>query len=227
MDPKKPQQFWNVFNNNRKNEVKPTIQPIKKQDGTYAICDLEIIEEMKSQYGKESLNVKNTNPEWYNEVENFVKSTIENTKKNLKNTMINEDFENQDISLEEVTRAIDRTNLPSAPSPEEKVFSILIKKGGDNMAAALLHLFQTCWSSGTLCESFKLDPKILMPKVGKDNYNSVRSYRPITLESVIGKFFQRTVADRLLEIKNIQWLCLYSRCLQETTLVYSVYDQSC
>ena len=73
------------------------------------------------------------------------------------------------------------------------------------MAAALLHLFQTCWSSGTLCESFKLDPKILMPKPGKDNYNSVRSYRPITLESVIGKIFQRTVAARLtwrLEISD-------------------------
>ena len=73
------------------------------------------------------------------------------------------------------------------------------------MAAALLHLFQTCWSSGTLCESFKLEPKILMPTPGKDNYNSVRSYRPITLESVIGKFFQRTVADRLtwrLEISD-------------------------
>ena len=49
-------------------------------------------------------------------------------------------FKNQDIYLEEVTRAIDRTNLSSAPSPEEKVFSILIKKGGDNMAAALLHV---------------------------------------------------------------------------------------
>ena len=86
LDPNKPQQFWNVINKNRKNEVKPTIQPIKKQDGTYPISDLEIIEEMKSQYGKESLDVKNTNPEWYNEVENFVKSPIENTKKNFKKT---------------------------------------------------------------------------------------------------------------------------------------------
>ena len=67
----------------------------------------------------------------------------------------------------EVTRAIDRTNLSSAPSPEEKVFSILIKTGGDNMAAALLHLFQTCWSSGTLCKSFKLDPKILIVNLVK------------------------------------------------------------
>ena len=42
------------------------------------------IEEMKSQYGKEGLNVKKANPEWYNEVENFVKNTIENTKNYVK-----------------------------------------------------------------------------------------------------------------------------------------------
>ena len=51
------------------------------------------------------LDVKNTNPEWYNEGENYVNKTIENNKKNIENTVINEDFENQDIYLEEVTRA--------------------------------------------------------------------------------------------------------------------------
>ena len=138
-------------------------------------------------------------------VESFVKSKIETTKNDIMNTVITDDFENQDIYLEEVTRAIDRTNPSSAPSPEEKVFTTLIKKGGDNMTEALVFLFQKCWSTGTLCDSFKLDPKILMPKPGKDNYNTVRSYRPITLESVISKIFQRTIARRLiwrLEISN-------------------------
>ena len=160
---------------------------------------------MKLQYGRESLDVKSTNPEWYDEVESFVKSKIETTKNDIMNTVITDDFENQDIYLEEVTRAIDRTNPSSAPSPEEKVFTTLIKKGGDNMTEALVFLFQKCWSTGTLCDSFKLDPKILMPKPGKDNYNTVRSYRPITLESVISKIFQRTIARRLiwrLEISN-------------------------
>ena len=161
LDPKNPQQFWNVINKNRKNEVKATIQPIKRQDGSNVISDLEIIEEMKLQYGRESLDVKSTNPEWYDEVESFVKSKIETTKNDIMNTVITDDFENQDIYLEEVTRAIDRTNPSSAPSPEEKVFTTLIKKGGDNMTEALVLIFQKCWSTGTLCDSFKLDPKIL------------------------------------------------------------------
>ena len=49
-----------------------------------------------------------------------------------------------------------------------------------------------------MCDSFKIDPKILMPKPGKENYNSTRSYRPITLESIISKFFQRTIAGWLI-----------------------------
>ena len=47
LDPKKPQQFWNVINKSRKNEVKSTIQPIIRKDGSYAISDNEIITEMK------------------------------------------------------------------------------------------------------------------------------------------------------------------------------------
>ena len=62
-----------------------------------------------------------------------------------------------------------------------------------------------CWSAGKLCSAFKLDPKVLLPKPDKENYNSVKSYRPITLESTIGKIFQRTIAYRLrwkLEVSN-------------------------
>ncbi|XP_053385699.1 uncharacterized protein LOC123536047 [Mercenaria mercenaria] len=40
-----------------------------------------------------------------------------------------------------------------------------------------------------------------MPKLGKDDYNIVRAYRPITLESVIGKIFERVIANRL------RWKC--------------------
>ena len=45
----------------------------------------------------------------------------------------------------------------------------------------------------------------MLPKPDKENYNTVKSYRPITLESTIGKNFQRTIAYRLrwkLEVSN-------------------------
>ena len=43
----------------------------------------------------------------------------------------------------------------------------------------------------------KIDPKILLPKPNKDNYNMTNSYRPITLESVIGKLLERVIDFRL------------------------------
>ena len=55
------------------------------------------------------------------------------------------------------------------------------------MARALHFIFQKSWSSGVIPDAFKIDPKIMMPKPGKSDYNTVRAYRPITLESVIGK----------------------------------------
>lgn len=91
----------------------------------------------------------------------------------------------------EVESAITCTRNNSAPSPEEKILSVFIKNGGENLLKCLHLLFQTCWERGTLCTAFKLDPKALLPKPGKDDYNTVRAYRPITLESVIGKIFSK------------------------------------
>ncbi|KAI8490397.1 hypothetical protein Bbelb_316650 [Branchiostoma belcheri] len=43
----------------------------------------------------------------------------------------------------------------------------------------------------------KQDTKILIRKPGKDNYNQIKSYRPITLSSVLGKIMERVVNNRL------------------------------
>ena len=49
-----------------------------------------------------------------------------------------------------------------------------------------------------LPEVFKQDAKVMLPKLGKTNYNTVRSYRPITLESVVGKAMERVITRRLV-----------------------------
>ena len=38
----------------------------------------------------------------------------------------------------------------------------------------------------------------MLPKPGKSNYSSVRSYRAITLESVIGKTMEQVICNRLV-----------------------------
>ena len=129
--------------------------------------------------------------------------------------------------------AIALASLNSAPSPEEKVFTIMIKRGGDALVKAITYIVQKCWTEGVLPDSFKLDPKIMLPKPGKDDYNSVRSYRPITLESVIGKIFERVVKGRLvwkLEVTGTLATTQYAyrrqkSCVQSMVrLVNSLYD---
>ena len=38
----------------------------------------------------------------------------------------------------------------------------------------------------------------MLSKPGKSDYNTMRSYRPITLESVIGKVLERIICNRLV-----------------------------
>ena len=42
----------------KKNSTKGVVQPIVREDGSVAITDEEIFQEMKLRYGKESLDIK-------------------------------------------------------------------------------------------------------------------------------------------------------------------------
>ena len=76
------------------------------------------------------------------------------------------------------------------------------------------------WSLGVLPQAFKLDPKIMLPKPGKSNYNTVRSYRPITLESVIGKIMERVINKRLVwKLVSRGGSCEDTICLQKTEVL--------
>ena len=91
--------------------------------------------------------------------------------------------------------AIEGINSNSEPSSEEQVFNLMIKNGEEEMASGLLYIFQKSWLKGVLPE---LDPKVMLPKPGKTDYNVTKSYRPITLESVIGKIMERVICKRLI-----------------------------
>ena len=71
----------------------------------------------------------------------------------------------------------------------------MLKKNWEALARALHYLFHKSWAEGILPDAFETDPKIMLPKQGKANCNTVRSYRPITLESVIGKVIERVVCN--------------------------------
>ena len=200
LDPKKPGEFWKVVNRVKKDNVKGVVQPIKRDDGSMAVTDEEIFNEMKGRYGKETLEVKNHDEDWYNMVEKEVKNRLMTEESKIKDPQFGDQcgFENSDIIIEEVEAAIAVSSCNSAPSPEEQIFYICLKKGGDAVVRGIHYIIQKSWTRGVIPEAFKLDPKIMLPKPGKSEYNSVRSYRPITLESTIGKVMERVVCKRLV-----------------------------
>ena len=104
------------------------IKPIKRQDGSYVVEDLEIVAEIKKHSGKESLDVKDKKPEWYNMVKRQVKGNIDQIKIDLNNNKNSDDFENSDLTIDEVEMAVESTSNTSAPSPEEKIFTVFLSK---------------------------------------------------------------------------------------------------
>ena len=62
---------------------------------------------MKQHYGKESLDVKDKKPEWYNLVERPAKENIDQIKIDLNNNKNIDDFENSDLTIDEVEMAVE------------------------------------------------------------------------------------------------------------------------
>ena len=199
MDPRKPEQFWKIVNKERKSTNKSVVQPICREDGSLAVSDEEIFIELKKRYGKESLDVKDYDKDWYESVENDVLLKAREHEEEISKLDFKDmcGHENSDLYIEEIEAAISSLNNNSAPSREECIFNILIKKGGESMARALHFIFQKSWSSGVIPDAFKIDPKGMMPKPEKSDYNILRAYRPITLESVIRKVMERVICKRL------------------------------
>ena len=131
MDPEKPSRFWKVVNNERKTRCKTAVQPIKRDDGTLAVSDEEIFEEMKERYGKESLDIKEDEPDCYECVEQEARNRNEIEFHNIKESTYSENcsHENSNILVEEVEAAVDALAGYSAPNPEEQIFNIMLKKG--------------------------------------------------------------------------------------------------
>ena len=82
--------------------------------------------------------------------------------------------DNSDLRIEEVERAIEALSGYSAPNPEEQIFNIMLKKGGEAVAKGLHYIFQKSWSLAVLPGAFIQDAKVMLPKPGKTDYNTVR-----------------------------------------------------
>ena len=75
------------------------------------------------------------------------------------------------------------------------IHASMLKHFGIRMKLRLLKLFNSCWYESTW--PWNSSRVIAIKKPGKSNYAFSSSYRPITLSSHVGKFFERMINRKL------------------------------
>ena len=95
-------------------------------------------------------------------------------------TPFNEEF----ISNEEIQQAISNSKSQSTPSPRDQVPYMILKRC-PSLAAALLDLYNACWSSGSVPAAWKVGVIRLIPKSSaEEEPRNPSNFRPIALTPV-------------------------------------------
>ena len=102
---------------------------------------------------------------------------------------------NENISAQEVHRAVKKINGSKRSVDTDGIHPLMIKHCGQQFQMVLFILFNSAFSSGNW--PWQEGNVTLIKKPGKDNYNVLGSYRPITITSYIGKLFEGILKLRI------------------------------
>ena len=107
---------------------------------------------------------------------------------------------NLDITDIQVKRAIERLAPNKAPGPDE-IPNHILKRCLSALQPHILTLAQQSLKTGHFPQPFKETITLVLRKPNKPNYTKPNAYRPIALESTIGKILESIMAD------HISYLC--------------------
>ena len=85
----------------------------------------------------------------------------------------------------------------------EEVPIDLLKLCSDIVGPYLEHLFNACLRLSFVPDAFKFEKTIVLPKPGKDDYSSPKSWRPIALLPCIGKLLEKAFLNRMMDIHDV------------------------
>ena len=108
------------------------------------------------------------------------------------------------FSMKELKDALKKVKTKKAPGPDG-ITGEMLKHLGACSRAFLLAIFNHSWMKGVVPAVWKEAIVVPVPEKGKDKKN-LRSYRPISLLSCVGKLLERMVNRRLinhLESNNV------------------------
>jgi len=103
---------------------------------------------------------------------------------------------NQNITIHQVHRAIDKTSPKKAPGPDE-VTNQVLKKSFDIIQNHMHALIQASINLGHFPATFKSTTTVVLRKPAKPDYTKPNAYRPIALENTMGKIIESVVTELL------------------------------
>jgi len=107
---------------------------------------------------------------------------------------------NLNITMAQVERAIDKLAPNKAPGPDE-IPNHILKRCCSVLQHHILALAQQSMSTGHFPQPFKETITLVLRRPNKPNYTKPNAYRPIALESTVGKVLESIMAD------HISYLC--------------------
>lgn len=111
------------------------------------------------------------------------------------------------ITFEEFQLAVQSLNRKSAPGLDGLTSEILMDCLPP-IKSQLLNIMNSCFQLETFPEIWKRSKVLIIGKPNKASYNSLKSFRPITLVNSMSKILEKLILNRLTWLAKTQsWLC--------------------
>jgi len=104
----------------------------------------------------------------------------------------------KEVDANRVKAAIWRMSPKKAPGPDGLTAQIL-RKTWPVLGQEITNLFERCIREATFTESWKEAKLVVIPKPGKEDLASPKSFRPISLLPVLGKALETLIIQNLVE----------------------------
>jgi hypothetical protein len=112
------------------------------------------------------------------------------------------------VTREQIQRALARLSPYKAPG-HNGIPNVVLQKCADILEDFLLLLYRACFDLETYTDEWRTSITAVLRKPGKDDYSSVKAYRPIALLSTLAKCLLAIVAEDLI------WLAEMHRLLPD------------
>ena len=104
------------------------------------------------------------------------------------------EFNEDDITLEEITLAVKKARSKSSPSPFDVFIPYIVFKKCPALLSALHNIFNLFWTCSTIPSAWKMAAvKLIAKSTAQTDPSLPSNFRPIALTSCVGKLFSTVI----------------------------------